>query len=119
MRTDTAKVEQLLAGHAGSVQQIVYGLRRIVEATIPDVVEEVDLDDGSITYTDGEPILSIEPGEEAVDLFFFHGSLLSDPGNLLEEDADTVRILRFTSPYEVESGDVMSMVHEAAIVHRQ
>ncbi len=90
-------IGELLGSYPPPIRELAYRLRKVVLGVADDVNEKANKGWRSISYRhpDVGYFCGIFPFEDHVDLIFEFGALLSDPGDILEGDAQRVRYLRF------------------------
>jgi len=110
--------DDLLKDSSSDVKAIALKLREIVFADLPAAIETVRLGDGAATYGPGpkkmtESHVYIMPKSDYVNLGFFHGSSLTDPGTLLEGTGKKMRHVKVRSIEEVKNPALRELVLEA------
>jgi hypothetical protein len=93
-------------------KDVALQLREIVRTRYPRLREEIKWH--VPVYSLGTtPIVSIEGFKAHVNLKFFDGARLQDPGGLLEGTGKGVRHLKFRSTEDVDEGKIRGLIDEA------
>jgi hypothetical protein len=115
--------DELLAGVAPDLVAIAWRLREMILEVDPGAVETVRLGDNAATFgvgprkmTDGYAY--IMPRRGYVNLGFYQGASLADPGRLLEGTGKGLRHVKVRSLAEVARPEVRALV-AAALARRK
>jgi hypothetical protein len=115
-------VEELLAAYDPSIREIALKAREVVLATLPDVIEMIDVPAHMIGYgyeqTYKGTICAIALHKAHVNLMFGKGTELSDPEGLLEGTGKKARHVKLTTPGDIERAAVVALLNEAAVLTR-
>lgn len=112
------EVEAFLDSLAGDVEPIARSLRGRIRELLPGVVERQHGGWRTIGYSwDGSmrtSICAIAPHSEHVNLQFFHGTELDDPGERLEGTGKRARHVKLHDPAETEEEAIGRLIEQAA-----
>ena len=110
------EVEELLGDHSADVADVARRVRAAVLDAQPQLVERVRRGWHSINYRDPAAgfVCAVFPTREAVQLVFERGAHLPDPDGLLTGSGKQVRMLVFTSAYDVDQ-DVVGRYLDLAV----
>jgi hypothetical protein len=115
-------VDEFLAAYDPTIREIALRAREIVLATLPDVIEMVDVPAKMIGFgyeqTYKGTICAIALHRAHVNLMFGKGTELSDPDGLLEGTGKKARHVKLSAPEDVERAAVIELIEEAAALTR-
>jgi hypothetical protein len=115
-------IDELLATYDPTVRAIALKAREVVLATLPDVIEMVDVPAKMLGYgyeqTYKGSICGIALHKSHVNLMFSKGTELSDPDGLLEGTGKKARHVKLTAPEGVERAPVIDLLTAAAALTR-
>lgn len=111
--TDDVTIEDMLAGHSATVIELVGTLRELVKRTDPGLVEEPKKGWNNITYRKKGVVCAISPHKAHVNLHFYKGASLPDPGGLLEGSGKALRHVKVTKPEDIHWDHIAQLVREA------
>ena len=98
------------------VAAIVSKLRQIILITAPGVYESIKW--GHPAYESDGPFAYIRAYPNQVDLGFWRGIDLHDPGGLLEGKGEKIRYLRFTTTAGIDATTISEFVVQAIHLNR-
>ena len=118
----SARSGDLLNRYPLAIQSLVSRLAGLLDTTVDDLEERVNLGWRSISYIDAEGgyVVGVFPFQEHVHLLFEHGHRLEDPsGVLMGHENRQVRYLELRPDEEVDEATirnlVLAAVHEARL----
>jgi hypothetical protein len=115
-------VEELLAAYDPTVSAIALKAREVVLATLPGVIEMVDVPAHMIGYgyeqTYKGTICAIALHKAHVNLMFSRGTEMTDPDGLLEGTGKKARHVKLTAAEDVGRAAVIDLLNEAAALTR-
>jgi hypothetical protein len=115
-------VDELLAAYDPAVSAIALKAREVVLATLPAVIEMVDVPAKMLGYgyeqTYKGTICGIALHKAHVNLMFAKGTELADPDGLLEGTGKKARHVKLTAPEDVERAAVIDLLTAAAALTR-
>ena len=98
-------------------------LREVLFATLPDIIEQIDIPARMIAYCYGqkysEMICTIIPSKKGLKLGFYRGTDLPDPGNLLKGTGKISRYVDIESIEQVKSASLKNLIKSALTAYRQ
>ena len=105
------------------MRPIARRLRQIVVGVDPDTVEVVRLGDRAATYGVGPKKMSegyayIMPYKNWVNLGFYMGAILPDPGGLLEGTGKKLRHVKVRSVEDADQPEIRLLIEEALAERR-
>jgi hypothetical protein len=112
------QVDNLLQAYSPEVRDLARSVRDQINAMLPYVTEKVYSGwkvilcsvDGSMK----RGICAISPQREYVNLIFYRGTDLDDPGCLLEGDGKKIRHITITDAAQIRRRDVRRLIKVAA-----
>lgn len=92
---------------------LVKRLRELVKQTDPDLVEEPKKGWKNITYSKKGVVCAISPHKSYVNLHFYKGASLPDPGGLLQGSGKALRHVKVTKPEDIQEDEIARLVRAA------
>lgn len=116
-------VERFLDELPAHIRSVADAVRSVIQREVPEAVEKRHGGWKIIGYSvDGSmptSICAIAPHREHVNLQFFDGTALPDPGGLLEGTGKRARHVKLRSPGDAGQPEVAALVREAAWFARE
>ena len=113
-------VETFLAPHPPQVRDLFMRVRSLIRVVMPDATEQVRAGHNLVEYGYGDgmkgQVCYIAPFKGHVNLGFFQGTNLPDPGTVLEGTGEVLRHVKIRSTYDLERPGVKALVEAAASV---
>ena len=98
-------------------------LRELLLATLPGIIEQIDLPAKMIAYCYGqkyvEMICMMIPSKKGLKLSFYKGPELPDPGHLLEGKAKLTRYVEIRSGQQVHSTAIRQLIKSALAAYKE
>ena len=113
------KPEHILADHSPQVRALANQLRRLIRKTVPDAAEVAYPVWHGIGYRHPEAgyFCGIFPHKDGVKIYFEYGTLLPDPGGILEgQSLKKTRYINMKSIKDISNGPLKKLLR-AAICH--
>jgi hypothetical protein len=109
--------EQLLSGYEPAVRELAVGARALILDVLPGATEQVDMKDRLIAFARGPKLADIVcvlmPLKAGVNLGIAGGAQLPDPDGLLEGTGKRHRHVRLSSPADLESPGLRTLIELA------
>ncbi len=118
-QTNREEIAVLLEGHTEAVRQIVDLLRDLVQEAEPQLVEEPKMGWGNITYKLNGVVCAISPHKNWVNLHFYKGVSLPDPGGILEGSGKALRHVKFIDPQQIRKEKLAPLIRAAVALDRE
>ncbi len=122
MATDQ-EIDSLLSQYDEQVRANALKLRKLLLASLPDVIEQLDIPARMIAYCYGqkyaELICVIIPSKKGLKLGFNRGNTLPDPDKLLEGTGKISRYIQVRSGEQIDSEPVAAMIGSALAAYRE
>src|SRR6185436_4988670 len=116
MTTDK-KIDELLSGYSEEVFTNALKLREVLFASLPGVIEQIDLPAKMIAYCYGqkyaEMICTIIPSKKGMKLGFYKGVDLPDPDKLLEGAGKISRYVEIKTVEQIKSAALKKLIESA------
>jgi hypothetical protein len=115
------EINNFLATYDPSVRKIALKARKLIKATIPKSIEQLDLSSKIIAYgydrTYKGLVSAIAPQKTYVNLMFAKGASLPDPEKLLEGTGKLARHIKLRTVDDVDKPGVKALLETAVKVH--
>jgi hypothetical protein len=112
------EVKQLLNNYSPEVQGLSMKLREMIQSLVPEAEENVSLGWKIIGYNLGKGMkgqfCSIGPLKTYINLYFSHGTGLSDPEGILEGTGKNIRHVKVRNVDDIQREEVKLLIEEAA-----
>lgn len=99
------------------IQIIISKLRTLLQASFPDIVEQVDIPSKIIAFGYGtryaDLVCAIAPFKNHVNLMFSKGVLLPDPTGILVGTGKSARHVKITTQIEISNPAISGLLLEA------
>lgn len=113
----TNQVENLLSSYSEAVAKLAKQTNKCVLDNAPDVEAKVQSGWKVITYSYGKAFCAVAPHKNWVNLQFYAGVELKDPGGLLEGSGKSMRHVKIRSSKALNK-HVKSLIQEAVSLAR-
>jgi hypothetical protein len=113
-----AVIKEILSGHSAQVVELVAALRELVKHSAPELIEEPKPGWGNISYKKKGLVCAISPQKTYATLYFYKGTLLTDPQGLLEGSGKAMRHLKIHKLEDIHVENIAAWIHEAISVDR-
>ena len=112
------ELNKLVREASPGVQEITYAALERIRGLIPDAQEKVVAGYRSINFGTGpamkDQFLALILHSNHVNLQFFHGAALPDPGGLLEGTGKKMRHIKLKDAETIQAGEVADLILAAA-----
>ena len=120
---DDKQVNLFLSQYDEQVFGKALKLREVLFATLPGIIEEIDIPAKMIAYCYGkkyaEMICTIIPSKKGLKLGFYKGADLPDPDNLLEGTGKISRYVDIKSIEQIKSSSLKNLIVSALAAYKQ
>ncbi len=117
------QTKAFLSQYADEVAARAQSLREIIFASLPDVIEQLDLKAKMVGYCYGqkysELICVIIPSKKGLKLGFNRGVSLSDTNGLLQGTGKISRYVDIKSQDQINSPDLKALLTQALLLYRE
>jgi hypothetical protein len=110
-------VDDLLAEHTPEVQDLANRLRTLVRETCPDAEEKVQPGWGNITYAQQGIFAAVSPSKAHASLYFWDGTGLDDPRDLLLGSGKKLRRISVRSTDDIDAEYFAGLLRQALSRH--
>lgn len=119
----TNKADDFLSQYDEQVFTNATILRKVIIATLPNIIEQVDIPAKMITYCYGqkysELICTIIPSKKGLKLGFNWGTKLPDPDHLLEGKGKISRYVEIKSEEQIKSKVIKNFLKSVLRIYKQ
>lgn len=119
----TNKVDDFLSRYDEQVFKNVITVRNVILATLPNIIEQVDIPAKMIAYCYGqkysELICTIIPSKKGLKLGFNWGTELPDPEHLLEGKGKISRYVEIKSEEQIKSQAIKNLLNSVLSIYKQ
>ncbi len=119
----TNKVEAFLTQYDDQISRNAMILRQVIMATLPDIIEQLDIPAKMIAYCYGqkysELICTIIPSKKGLKLGFNWGTTLPDPDHLLEGYGKISRYVAIKSEEQIKSNAIKNLLLNVLKIYKQ
>ncbi len=119
----TNKVDDFLSRYDEPIFRNALTLRKVIIATLPNIIEQVDMPAKMIAYCYGqkysELICTIIPSKKGLKLGFNWGTELPDPEHLLEGKGKISRYVEIKSEEQIKSQAIKILLKSVLSIYKQ
>lgn len=123
-KSASEQIDDIITNAGGWKGRTLAGLRKVIRAADPDLIEEVkwkkpSKPEGSATWSHDGILCVADILKNAVRLTFPKGAKISDPNSLFNTrlDSKTVRAIDFTEDMAIDEADLQRLITEAVQVN--
>ena len=116
-------VEEFLSSYTPQVQELVQKTRVLIQKTIPNALEFVDVPSKIIAYgyspKYADLVCAIAPYKTYLNIIFSRGTQLPDPTQLLVGKGKRARHVKIENLQSIENPALQALINQAATLQRK